>query len=351
MSKINSSQEMAGEWPLVCICIPTYNAAATIRETLASIQSQTYPNLIVHVSDNASTDDTLRMIDSIADSRVRVHRLERNVGAEGNFNRCIELAEGDYAAIFHADDLYESDMVAKQVAFLQGEPEAAAVFTGASLIDEMGKQCGQIGWPASIASDHGLYDFGTMFKAVLQHSNFFICPSAMVRTSVYQREITSWRGESFKSSADLDVWLRILQHHSIGYLTEPLMRYRLTDKQGSAEVRSATERADFFLVIDHYLTQESVLALLNDEDWRNYRWLERRDRLVRAINLYIADNSEQAVGLLHDLYSRDALNAAFKSKRGMFVLLSGIMIRLSALFGLTSLCKPSLVFVKRLFRK
>ena len=121
--------------PMVCICIPTYNAAATIRETLTSILAQTYTNLVIHVSDNASTDKTLEIVESMADSRIHIHRHENNIGAEGNFTRCIQLATGKYTAIFHADDLYGADMVAKQVAFLESHPDAGAVFTEAEMID------------------------------------------------------------------------------------------------------------------------------------------------------------------------------------------------------------------------
>lgn len=63
---------MSSDLPLVCICIPTYNAEATIRETLASILGQTYSNLVIHISDNASTDGTLMVVESMRDSRVRM---------------------------------------------------------------------------------------------------------------------------------------------------------------------------------------------------------------------------------------------------------------------------------------
>ena len=351
MTKIKNSDERPREWPLVCICIPTYNAAATVRETLKSILAQTYPNLVVHVSDNASTDGTLSIIESIADSRVTIHRHAVNIGGEGNFNRCIQLAEGEYTALFHADDIYEPDIVTKQVAFLEANPEAGAVFTEASLIDEMGNKSGELRLPKDIMAQHGLYDFRTMFKAVLRHSNFFICPSVMVRTKVYQQEIKRWRGELFKSSADLDLWLRILQQHLIGYLSEPLLRYRIGQNQFSAQVRLGTTRADFFLVTDYYLAQEQVRVLLDKSDLRNYRWLERRDRVVRAINLYTMDLPQQASSLLHDVYSWDALEAAFKTKRGAFVLLAGAYVRLLTFMGLYKAGKAPLMFMKRLSNK
>lgn len=342
---------MSNDLPLVCICIPTYNAAASIRETLESILAQTYQNLTIHVSDNASTDETLKIVESISDRRISLHRHDVNVGGEGNFNRCIQFAEGKYTAIFHADDIYEPDMVTRQVAFLEAHTEAGAVFTEASLIDETGYRIGEIRIPHEIASPNGLYDFATMFKAVLRHSNFFICPSVMVRTQIYQQEIKVWRGELFKSSADLDLWLRILQYHPVGYLPERLMRYRISGNQFSARVRLGTERSDFFLVIDYYLAQEPVRALLDAADFNNYRWLERRDRVMRATNLFITGDTKQANELVHDVLSWDALEAAFKSKRGAFVLLVGMYAKLLILLRLYRIGKISLAYLKQVARK
>lgn len=351
MYPFEASQSELSNSPLVCICIPTYNAAATIREALASILAQTYPTLVVHVSDNASTDETLKIVESIADPRVNIHRHAENIGGEGNFNRCIQLAEGKYTAIFHADDVYEPEIVARQVAFLEAHPDAGAVFAEASLIDERGDKIGEIRLPKGLASPSGLYDFLTMFKAVLRHSNFFICPSVMVRTQVYQQEIKCWRAELFKSSADLDLWFRILQYHLIGYLPERLMRYRISKGQWSERVRLGTERADFFLVIDHYLAQELVRGALDATDMDNYRLLDRRDRIVRAINLFIEGDPKQANALTHDVFSWDGLVGAFKSKRGAFVLLIGAYVKLLTVLRLNKIGKTSLAYIKQLARK
>ena len=339
---------MTNEFPLVCICVPTYNAAKTVRETLESILAQTYPNLVVHVSDNASSDGTVAVIESILDARVIIHRHAENIGGEGNFNRCIQLAEGKYTAIFHADDIYEPDMVAKQVAFLEAHPEAGAVFTEACLINEVGNRIGEIRLPQGLASRSGIYDFATMFKAVLRHANFFICPSFMVRTQIYLQEIKVWRGELFGSGADLDVWLRILQRHPIGHLPEQLIRYRVGTQQFSAQVRRETGKSLLFKIVDHYLAQEQVGAMLDASDLRNYKWMERRDRVMRALNLFLTDRPQEAGILLNDIYSRDAFNAAFQSKRGMLALVVGVYIRLLVAAGLNKIGKSSLAYITQI---
>jgi glycosyltransferase involved in cell wall biosynthesis len=318
-----------------------------VRESLDSILTQTYPNLVVHVSDNASTDDTIKVIESIEDPRVTIHQHFENIGGEGNFNRCIQMAEGKYTAIFHADDIYEPDMVAKQVAFLEAHPEAGAVFTEASLVDEAGDQFGNIRLPKGLGSKNGLYDFPTMFKAVLHHGNFFICPSFMFCTQVLQQEIKVWRGDLFGSSADLDVWLRILQKHLIGHLPERLIRYRISKNQFSARIRLETKPGLIFKILDYYLEQGEVKAMLHTKCILNYKRLERRDRVSRAMNLFLIDRPKEAGQLLHDIYSLDALEAAFQSLRGLMILIVGGYVKLLVAMGLHKVGKVSITYMKQ----
>src|SRR5690606_29905782 len=112
-------------------------------------------------------------------TRIRIHRNSENIGAEGNFNRCIELASGAYTAIYHADDLYTAHMVAEQVNFLERHPEAGAVLTEAVMIDSQGAVKGAISFPAELRKKGVVdVDFPELFRTLLRHSNFLVCPSA-----------------------------------------------------------------------------------------------------------------------------------------------------------------------------
>ena len=337
--------------PLVCICIPTFNAADTVRDTVLSILKQTYRNLVIHVSDNASTDKTVEIIKSIGDSRLHIHLNEQNLSGEENFNRCIRLAEGKYTAIFHADDIYEPEIVEKQVAFLENHTEAGAVFTEARMINDKGKVIGEIHFPVGMGSFDRHYEFDKLFKAVLLHSNFLVCPSVMVRTKVYKQVIKFWREDLFRSSADLDVWFRISKECPIGLLPLPLMRYRIGENQYSANVRSSTNRADFFLVIEHYLKQEEVQAFLTVSDFENYKRLDRRDKVVRAVNCVLHAKPSDAEHLLHDLFSYEAWRAGIQTKRGFGVLLVGLYLRGLLLFRMEKIGQYPLRYLKRLMRK
>lgn len=319
--------------PLVCICIPTYNCEKTIRETLRSIVNQSYRNLIIQIVDNASNDDTVAVVEAIEDSRITIYRNDVNIGAEGNFTRCIQLAKGKYTGIFHADDLYEQDMLAKQVALLELNQELGAVFTAATTIDEGGKPFGIMGRSVDGKQDTYVYKSSELIKAVLERSNFLICPSAMVRTVIYQKEIMNWRGDLFRSSADLDVWLRIAGKHPIAILNEALMRYRVDSQQYSNAVRMRTERADIFLVLDQYLSRSEVNATLSSADRQHYRQLEINDQVWRAINLFTMGRVGTAKLMLRGTFNGDAIHAALTSRRGLLTLLASVSLSLVIALG------------------
>lgn len=342
---------MSSITPVVCICLPTYNAEKTIAATMRSVLGQTYKNILVHIVDNSSSDNTVSIVEGFADERITLFRNSVNAGGEGNFNRCIALAKGKYTAIYHADDIYEPEMVAAQVAFLEQYPQARAVFTEALLIDEHDLPIGAIRQPKNLAAGGPLHYFPEVFKAILEHSNFLICPSVLALTSVYQDDIKSWRGELFGSSADLDVWLRMLQRGPVGIIPQATMRYRISRSQWSANVRIDTGRAAFFRVVDHYLAQADVRSLLTADDLINYQRLERRDQVMRAVNALLQDQPEQAATLCPDIFSMSALKAAWQTRRGMAVLALGLYLKMMLSLRCHRLAKASLIHMKRMANK
>ncbi|MBF9040347.1 glycosyltransferase [Rhodobacterales bacterium LSUCC0387] len=338
--------------PLVSICIPTYNAGATLAETLTSIINQSYKHLEILIVDNASTDNTVEVANRFSDPRIKIHQNTENIGGEENFNRCISLAKGLYTAIYHADDLYTVEMVERQVNFLDSNPEAGGVFTEAAVMDERGKIVGAIHFPNDLRI-HGARNlsFFEVFRALLRHSNFLVCPSAMVRTSIYKNCIKRWRGEMFGSSADLDVWLRIARQTNLGILPEALMNYRVSDRQFSAKVRQKTDRADFFRVIDHYLQKFDIREALTQADLNNYKKLVQRDTVMRSVNLFLLNDFTRSKLLLKELDIADILREILSDKRSFAVFILWIFLNFSNNPGLRKIGQVLLMHAKRIFRK
>jgi glycosyltransferase involved in cell wall biosynthesis len=349
-------KNVEGGGPLVSICIPTYNSEATLQRTLTSIVAQTYRNLSIVVVDNASVDHTVAIARELCDSRIEVHVNETNIGAGRNFVHCIELARGKYTAIYHADDLYEADIVAKEVAFLEGHPEAGAISTGALVIDENDnviKSSPICPIPSRFRSTESTqcFDFDAIFKGILRHSNFLLTPSIMVRTDIYHNESCRWREDQFGSSVDLFVWLEILRSYQFGICSEPLMRYRVSVNQGSQSVRTRLERADIFRVLDYYTAQQEMAGHLSHREKRDYLRLQRTDRAVRAMNCLTLGKLDDALTLTTDIFSRDSFVAALTGMRAMQTLLLGGLVRFMAVCKMDSISRKILACVRmRMYR-
>ena len=84
--------ELRDKAPKVTVCLPTYNRAALLTETLQSILSQSFRDFEVIVGDNCSTDSTADVMATVRDSRVRSVFNEVNIGHYRNMNQLLDLA-------------------------------------------------------------------------------------------------------------------------------------------------------------------------------------------------------------------------------------------------------------------
>lgn len=125
---------------LVTIGIPTFNRAnGFLNESIESAINQTYSNIEIIVADNCSTDGTYELVGSLKDPRIRYFKHDSNIGANNNFNFCLDRAKGDFFLLLHDDDLIDKDFVETCMEALNKNREAGLVRTGTRLIDAKGK--------------------------------------------------------------------------------------------------------------------------------------------------------------------------------------------------------------------
>ena len=148
---------------LVTIGMPTYNRADKfLRPAIECALAQTWQNLEIIVSDNCSTDDTEAVVRSYDDPRLRYVRQETNIGANNNFNYCIENAQGSYFLLFHDDDAIDPDMIESCMQVVGNDRDVGLIRTGVRLIDDEGQLIREI--PNKAA---GL-DYNEFFRAWMQ---------------------------------------------------------------------------------------------------------------------------------------------------------------------------------------
>ncbi len=104
--------------PTVTICVPAYNAALYLPQALESALAQTFSDFELVLVDNASTDGTFAIAEKYTgwDRRIRLFKNGRNLGSVGNFNRCIDLARGEWIKFLCADDWLEPGCIERFIA-------------------------------------------------------------------------------------------------------------------------------------------------------------------------------------------------------------------------------------------
>ena len=100
-----STGALAGN-PLVTVCIPTYNGQTYLKECLDSVSAQTFPDFEIVATDDHSSDRTMAILGEYQkkDPRIHVSRNPKNLGLVGNWNRCVELAKGEWIKFVFQDD-------------------------------------------------------------------------------------------------------------------------------------------------------------------------------------------------------------------------------------------------------
>ncbi|NQT93334.1 MAG: glycosyltransferase family 2 protein [Lentisphaerae bacterium] len=113
--------------PLVTVGIPAYNKACRLREALDSLLEQSYLNLEVLISDDASSDETLQVCQEYAqkDPRIRYFRQNSTLGIARNHNFLLQKAKGAYFVWACDDDTRHPDFVSTLVDLLRRYPDAA----------------------------------------------------------------------------------------------------------------------------------------------------------------------------------------------------------------------------------
>ncbi len=128
-----------GERALVSVCIPCYNAAGFIGETIRSVLDSTYSNLEIIVSDDASTDGAMEIVEGFDDERIRLFRNETRLGVPKNWNRAMEKAKGEYIGLLNHDDLYGPFWLSFAVYNLEKRPHVGWATTASRLINHLGR--------------------------------------------------------------------------------------------------------------------------------------------------------------------------------------------------------------------
>lgn len=222
----------------VSICIPNYNYGMYIGETIQSILNQIYTDFELIIVDDASTDNSMDVINSFHDKRLKVHKNETNLGIAANWNKCLEYATGDYIAIFHSDDVYHREIIEYEVNILATEDVS---IVGTRAVTDITKL------PKKIRLKYSVYE-PLDFMKFLFSANTLVCPSVMMKKEVYDN-IGRYRDDLF-------------------FVEDQEFYLRAAVKYGFAKIEN------FLMVYGHQQQEKSYQVVFKDNVAKHIRWIE-----------------------------------------------------------------------------
>lgn len=276
--------------PMISICVPAYNASRHIERTMATVLYQDYGNREIIIVDDASQDDTWDRLQKYSPvSGLRLFRNRSNLGIGGNWNRCLELAEGEYVKYVHCDDVCYPDCVSTLAAEAMRNPEAALLFSSRDfLLDEVSPTTENLRFVRFLMS------VGERQKAIKPGMNqgrevlnvlFPGCQNIVgepTATLIRTKAISSLGGfdERFRQLIDIEAWVRLLLFHDAVFIPRALCQWRVHARQASRL------QADDGIVLPElcrlYLKhREGLKASLRSTTFRRFSWSIWSNLLLR----------------------------------------------------------------------
>jgi len=236
---------------LVSVVVLTYNQESLVEETVRSALDQTYREIEVIVSDDASTDGTVSVVQAIAarDGRVRCVVAEKNGGITENCNRGLAAAKGEFVAWLGGDDIFLPEKIEKQLAIFRKDPRVTLVGTDVEVFFEDGS-------PSYISRCKAMCRKASA-REFLRLSNHIPSSSFMFR----REAVPALRFDPrLKVVSDWLFNVECALAGDIGYVAEPLTRYRRWTNNVTAAGKANTYLDDRLISTDILLTSHPELA-------------------------------------------------------------------------------------------
>ena len=207
--------------PKVSILIPCYNQEDVITEAVLSALNQTYENIEVIVSDDASTDTTPRLLKELQEQyrqKLKIFLHETNLGVTENHTRGLSKCTGDYITFLDGDDLFLPEKIEKQVAFMKERPNCTICYHDVDVFDSSTGRSIYL-WSDRIGMRHG------NINDLVRFGNYLPAVAVMVRSR--DLPINGYDAR-IKVYSDWFFWLCILDNGrgQIFFIDDVLAKYR-----------------------------------------------------------------------------------------------------------------------------
>ena len=296
--------------PLVSVCIPSYNHARYLPETIESVLKQTYNNIEIIIVDDGSTDDSLAIARQYAEAHpdaihVYTHPDQQNHGISATVNYAFSLSKGAYWSGLPSDDMLLPEKIERQVRYLESNSDIGFVYSYACGVNDEGKPLGDRYMRLGEDISHDPDPIFTMLGGNRIYG----------MTVLARREAIEQTGQHrlHLVYSDWEFWIRLLLQTKAGFINEPLVKYRIHGSNTSISAPFSVQLKCGFEVLRSLRNEIPInprLAELNHE-----RYLTQIDQHIDKLVSYMLADPENGDRMVRELRAQvDELRLAVAEK-------------------------------------
>jgi len=205
--------------PLVSVIMPVYNGSLFVEKAITSILTQTYPRFELLVVDDASTDNTwkiLRKLKNANPEKMRIFRFKKNSGESAAANFAFTKVRGQFVARMDADDVSHKTRLEKQIKYIMAYPDVVVLGSQAHVIDSRGHRIGEKNAPLTHETIYNRFAY----------INPMIHPSVMYNKRLLPNRPYLYHS-TFESTDDYHTYFELFNYGRFANLPDRLLSYRI----------------------------------------------------------------------------------------------------------------------------
>lgn len=280
--------------PKVSVCIPNFNRVNYLKEAIDSVLFQTFQDFELIIIDDLSTDNSIDLVKSYNDNRIKLYVNKQNLGLVGNWNKCLSKVSGEYVSILHNDDRYFNNYLEEASNTLDCGKDIGYFFSNCNAIDENGK----ILWKQKyVGKKHFLLFTHAWDKKsfILQGREFIkehiydcvtVYPTIMVRRECYDK-IGGFLNK-FVFGMDWYMWMKIeMLGYKVAFSDKVLVEYRRHKNRQTDILLDGYETSmDDYKVVKSILDESATFNIFNKKEETLAKRKQIRDLLLQYFSAF-----------------------------------------------------------------
>ncbi|SRR5258706_2594123 len=237
--------------PKISICIPTFNRSDLLDKTLQSVANQSQKPYEVIVVDNHSTDATPDVVKKYKKHGFKYFRNKKNLGFVGNWNKCLDLSNGNYICILHSDDIISRDWYKDWEKIIGKYPNVDAFFSPWAFIN-LKNQVTSVYFPFSKSQ---LFKRNKVIKEF--YSKNVLSPQVsgglILHKDLFKNDQIGRFQPKLETEADIAMFFPLMTHYSLYYYNKLLLGYRIHPYQTVDKKVENSNKEKFVMRAERYV--------------------------------------------------------------------------------------------------